>query len=171
MDSVYAGAGWTMSESTPPSHGGVPPEAWLEHDRPTAARMYDYLLGGSRHFQADRDTVERVLIDVPHLRHDAWANRGFLRRAVRYMIQVHGIRQFLDLGSGIPTVGNVQYARTPTPGVARDREQIAALFGDMPLVEPELVPVSQWRPDEPPPGGAGYRCRVLGGVGVIRPPE
>ncbi|WP_425570989.1 SAM-dependent methyltransferase [Rugosimonospora acidiphila] len=72
----------------------------------TAARMYDYFLGGVHNFPADRDAARRVIEQYPLFPQWAVANRAFLRRAVRYLLR-HGIRQFLDLGSGIPTVGNV----------------------------------------------------------------
>jgi hypothetical protein len=75
-------------------------------DVPSAARVYDYLLGGGHNFAADRAVGEVVLRVQPHGRQIASSNRAFLTRAVRYMVD-HGITQFLDLGSGIPTVGNV----------------------------------------------------------------
>ncbi|MGH4008611.1 MAG: SAM-dependent methyltransferase [Pseudonocardiaceae bacterium] len=72
---------------------------------PSSARIYDYLLGGGHNFEADRQAARRLLAAVP-ARDMARLNRSFLRRAVLYLIDA-GIRQFLDLGSGIPTVGNV----------------------------------------------------------------
>ena len=73
---------------------------------PSAARVYDYLLGGAHNFAADRAVADKVLQAQPNGRQIAASNRAFLHRAVRYMID-QGITQFLDLGSGIPTVGNV----------------------------------------------------------------
>jgi hypothetical protein len=75
-------------------------------DRPSSARMYDYFLGGSHHFAVDRAAAERVLAGFPRIADGMRANRDFLRRAVRYLVAA-GVDQFLDLGSGIPTVGNV----------------------------------------------------------------
>jgi hypothetical protein len=75
-------------------------------DVPSAARVYDYLLGGGHNFAADRAVGEVVLKVQPHGRQIATSNRAFLSRAVRYLLD-QGITQFLDLGSGIPTVGNV----------------------------------------------------------------
>jgi hypothetical protein len=72
----------------------------------TAARMYDYYLGGVHNFPADREAAERVIAQFPFMPVVARANRAFLGRAVRYLTGV-GIRQFLDIGSGIPTEGNV----------------------------------------------------------------
>jgi S-adenosyl methyltransferase len=74
--------------------------------RASAARMYDYYLGGSYNFEVDRDKAKQVLAVLPQARAFARHNRAFLRRAVLYGVE-HGIRQFLDLGSGLPTVGNV----------------------------------------------------------------
>ena len=82
----------------------VPEE--VDPGRPAAARMYDYLLGGSHNLPADRHLVERALAARPDLAALARANRAFLRRAVRF-VAGRGLRQFLDLGSGIPTEGNV----------------------------------------------------------------
>src|SRR5512142_285091 len=73
---------------------------------PTAARMYDYYLGGSHNFAADRDAAEQVIAAMPNVRRIAQANRAFLGTAVRYLL-ASGVQQFLDIGSGIPTVGNV----------------------------------------------------------------
>jgi SAM-dependent methyltransferase len=78
----------------------------VDIERPSVARMYDYYLGGSHNFAADREAARRVIAAVPEAPLMAQANRAFLRRAVGFMIQ-SGIRQFLDIGSGIPTVGNV----------------------------------------------------------------
>jgi O-methyltransferase involved in polyketide biosynthesis len=78
----------------------------VDIDRPSAARMYDYYLGGSHHFAADRQAAEQVVKAIPNVRQIAVANRAFLRDAVRHLLKL-GVRQFLDVGSGIPTVGNV----------------------------------------------------------------
>ncbi|HEY3748427.1 MAG TPA: SAM-dependent methyltransferase, partial [Pseudonocardiaceae bacterium] len=75
-------------------------------DVPSAARVYDFLLGGGHNFAADRAVGEIVLRVQPQGRQIASSNRAFLSRAVRYLVD-QGITQFLDLGSGIPTVGNV----------------------------------------------------------------
>ncbi len=73
---------------------------------PSAARMYDYYLGGSHNFAVDRDAARKVIEAMPTITEVARANRAFLGRAVRYAVGA-GVRQFLDIGSGIPTVGNV----------------------------------------------------------------
>jgi S-adenosyl methyltransferase len=71
------------------------------------ARIYDYFLGGKDNYPADREAAERVLAVVPSARQMARANRAFLQRAVRFLAGEAGIRQFLDVGTGIPTQGNV----------------------------------------------------------------
>ena len=73
---------------------------------PHPARIYDYWLGGKDNFAADRDAAEHALSLVPEFRHYAVGNRKFLVRAVRFLAQ-SGIRQFLDLGTGLPTSPNV----------------------------------------------------------------
>lgn len=82
----------------------IPPEIPL--DKPNAARIYDYLLGGYHNFAQDRSVAERLLQIYPYLFVSAQVNRAFLRRSVRYLL-ARGIDQFLDIGSGIPTMGNV----------------------------------------------------------------
>lgn len=74
--------------------------------KPSSARVYDVHLGGSHNFQVDRDLAEKAAEMMPSLPAVLRANRSFLRRVVRHMAGL-GVRQFLDLGSGIPTVGNV----------------------------------------------------------------
>jgi hypothetical protein len=85
---------------------------------PNVARMYDYLLGGGRNFAADRELAERAAALVPGLQELAWLNRSFLRRAVLFLVS-QGIRQFLDLGSGVPTVGNVHEVANRTDRSSR----------------------------------------------------
>lgn len=84
--------------------------SWVSDDidlaRPSASRVYDYYLGGFHNFQADRDMAQRAIQDWPDLPLIMRANRAFLRRAVTYLVE-QGVRQFLDIGSGIPTAGNV----------------------------------------------------------------
>jgi SAM-dependent methyltransferase len=70
------------------------------------ARVYDYWLGGTNNFAADREAAERVLAATPGLRARVRANRAFLARVVRYLAAEAGIRQFLDVGTGIPSANN-----------------------------------------------------------------
>src|SRR4051794_26507923 len=83
---------------------------------PNVARVYDYLLGGKDNYAADRAAGEEILKLVPSAGHDARENRAFLSRAVRYLAEEAGIRQFLDIGSGLPTMQNVhQVAQQADP--------------------------------------------------------
>jgi SAM-dependent methyltransferase len=82
----------------------IPPE--VPPDKPNAARIYDYFLGGYHNFAQDRAVAEQLLQLYPDLLLTGQANRAFLRRAVTYL-SARGIDQFLDIGSGIPTMGNV----------------------------------------------------------------
>jgi SAM-dependent methyltransferase len=77
----------------------------LRTDQAHPARMYDYYLNGKSHFPADRDAAEAAIAAYPQTRDVARANRGFLGRAVRFAA-ARGIRQFLDVGTGIPSPGN-----------------------------------------------------------------
>ncbi len=79
----------------------------VDTSRPHPARMYDYFLGGKDHFAADREAAGNVLAAFPSMRTAARENRTFLGRAVRYLAAEAGVRQFLDIGTGLPTVGNV----------------------------------------------------------------
>ena len=76
---------------------------------PSPARLYDYYLGGENNFQVDRDAAEQMRRLMPELSDAAWANRGFHQRAAKWMAR-HGIRQFIDVGSGLPTRGNTHDA-------------------------------------------------------------
>jgi hypothetical protein len=96
--------------------GWVP--AGVDIKRANVARVYDYLLGGSHHFLADQDLGRSLAAVDPNVRAIARANRDFLGRAVR-LLSGAGIRQFLDIGSGIPTQGNVHEAAQAADPQAR----------------------------------------------------
>jgi SAM-dependent methyltransferase len=96
-----------------------PPFALSEIDTttPHPARMYDAFLGGKDNYAADREAVRQVLRAAPEARDSARANRAFLQRVVRFLVGEAGIRQVLDIGTGIPTAGNVhQVAGEAAPG-------------------------------------------------------
>ena len=78
----------------------------IDIERPSVARMYDYFLGGSHNFGSDRELAEQALRVFPDAPYVVRANRSFLGRAVTVLCSL-GVDQFLDLGSGIPTAGNV----------------------------------------------------------------
>ena len=117
----------------------------LNVDLPSAARVYDYLLGGGHNFAGDRALAERLLRVLP-ARDMARLNRAFLRRAVLFMVN-RGIRQFLDLGSGIPTVGNVhEVAQGASPDcrvVYVDYEPVAVAHSELILEGKENAAVIQ----------------------------
>jgi hypothetical protein len=93
--------------------GWVPPG--VDTRQANSARVYDYWLGGTHNFLADQDLGRAIAAVDPIVREGARANRAFLGRAVRFLSQA-GIRQFLDIGSGIPTQGNVhEVAREAGP--------------------------------------------------------
>ena len=79
----------------------------IDTSRPHPARTYDYFLGGKNNFAADREVADRVLAGWPTIRIGVRENRKFLARVVRYLAGEVGIRQFLDIGTGLPTADNV----------------------------------------------------------------
>ncbi len=88
-----------------PATDGPVPE--IDPTKPHSARIYDYGIGGKNHFAADRAVAEQVLAGLPTARTVARENRAFLGRAVRFLAGEAGIRQFLDIGSGLPATDNV----------------------------------------------------------------
>jgi hypothetical protein len=86
---------------------------------PNPARIYDYFLGGKDNFPADREVAEQVVAIAPVALDIVEDNRAFLRRVVRFLAGEAGIRQFVDLGSGLPTQGNVHEIAQATAPDAR----------------------------------------------------
>jgi hypothetical protein len=114
----------------------APPPPGIDITTAAPARMYDYWLGGHYHFAAHRIAALQVTEAAPEAPLLAVENRGFLRRAVRYLAGEAGVSQFLDIGTGLPTRGNVH----------------------------EVVQVPHWRPDGPVPDDAS-KVWLVGGVG------
>ncbi|PRY42859.1 SAM-dependent methyltransferase [Umezawaea tangerina] len=120
----------------------VDPEAQLppivDLTRPNDARVYDYLLGGAHNFAVDRDLAKQVVAAMPEVKQVALANRAFMHRVVRESVRA-GVRQFLDLGSGIPGVGNVhEIAQSidPTCRVAYvDSDPVVHAHGELILAD------------------------------------
>lgn len=116
--------------------------AGLDTTTPNVARIYDYLLGGKDNFAADRAAAGQLLAVIPDVAAIAADNRAFLGRAVRYLTG-QGIRQFLDLGSGLPTRSNVhEVARQDAAGtrvVYVDYDPVVALHGKA------LLAPGRWR--------------------------
>lgn len=98
---------------------------------PNVARVYDYMLGGKDNFKADRDLADQLVANAPASAWIARQNRAFLARAVQYCAE-HGISQFLDLGSGLPTMDNVhEVALRARPGarvVYVDNDPVAVSY-------------------------------------------
>lgn len=121
----------------------------IDISMPSVSRIYDYYLGGSHNFEVDREAAREAMEHMPGLPKIMQANRAFMRRAVRHAV-AEGVTQFLDIGSGIPTFGNVhEVAQEASPearvvyvdhdpvAVAHSRsvlegtERTAALAGDL----------------------------------------
>jgi hypothetical protein len=98
-----------VSRPAPAPLGDQDPDHLFEIDTSVAhaARRYNYLLGGSTNFEADRISGDAIAAAFPTVRVAVTENRRFLRRAVTYLAEHAGIRQFLDIGTGIPAAGNV----------------------------------------------------------------
>lgn len=112
--------------------------------RANVARVYDYLLGGTHNFLADQDVARTMIAVEPRAREHVRANRDFLGRAVRYLAGL-GVHQFLDVGSGIPTQGNVhEIAAQAAPGsrvVYVDSDPIATAHSRMLLRDSQTTAV------------------------------
>ena len=80
--------------------------ARVDPSMPNVARVWNYLVGGRDNFEADRQAARQLIAAAPVMEHVAPASRAFLRRAVTYLAAEAGIRQFLDIGTGMPTAGN-----------------------------------------------------------------
>ena len=88
----------------------------IDTTKPHSARMYDYYLGGKTHYEADVRAAEAAVAKVPQLVDTARENRDFMHRATRVLAAEHGVRQFLDIGTGIPTEPNLhQVAQRAAP--------------------------------------------------------
>jgi hypothetical protein len=121
------------------------PAGHVDVTTPNAARIYDYFLGGAHNFAVDREFADRVAKFVPNFDQCRF-NRAFLQRGVRFCIDA-GIRQFLDLGSGIPTVGNVhEVAQRADPDcrvVYVDNEPIAVAHSEQLLEDNDRATIVQ----------------------------
>jgi hypothetical protein len=123
-----------------PDMNETPTQDWIPDEVdttvPSMARAYDYLLGGAHNFAVDRMVADQAEKMMPGAAKIARLNRAFLNRAVRYLLD-NGVRQFLDVGSGIPTVGNVhEVAQQINPGarvVYVDKDPIAVAHSELML--------------------------------------
>jgi S-adenosyl methyltransferase len=112
--------------------------------KPSAARLYDFFLGGAFHFEVDRELGRKVAQSVPGVFDFARLNRAFLWRAVRYL-SAQGITQFLDIGSGLPSAGNVhEVAHRENPDahvVYVDNEPVAVSHSELMLKDNDKATV------------------------------
>ncbi len=119
----------------------LPPRG-TDLDRPNPARIYDYALGGDANFTADRATFDALSAIYPDTARVARANRAFLRRAVTFLAQA-GIDQFLDIGAGLPTIGNVHTLAQAMNPLARvvyvDNDPVAVRYSRQ-LMDRDKVP-------------------------------
>jgi hypothetical protein len=129
--------------------------AALDVTRPNVARIYDHLAGGKDNFEADRAAVQRIEQISPRTREAVRLNRAFLGRVVRYLVGEAGIRQFIDIGAGLPTQGNVHdIADTINPGttiVYVDNDPVVVAHADALLTGRRTTAVIQGdlrRPDD-----------------------
>jgi hypothetical protein len=121
---------------------------------PSPARLYNYYLGGKDNFAVDREAAEAILAVMPEGRRVARENRAFLRRVVRHLAAQSGIRQFIDLGAGLPTEGNVhEIAQEAVAGahvVYVDNDPVVLAHGEALLARDEnttFVQADMRRPD------------------------
>ncbi|RAY12613.1 SAM-dependent methyltransferase [Actinomadura craniellae] len=121
---------------------------------PNTARIYDYYLGGKDNYRADRQAAEQVLSVAPETPRLAWENRAFLGRAVRYLVGA-GIRQFIDVGSGLPTRENVHETAQRAAPDARvayvDRDPVVLIHSRALLAtdaQTAVVEADMRRPDD-----------------------
>jgi SAM-dependent methyltransferase len=145
-------------------------EAGIDFDRANAARIYDYLLGGACNFAVDREQAAKILAQNPDMGYVCRANRDYLRRAVVWCL-AHGITQFLDLGSGVPTAGNVHeiaLAHDPTARVAYVDFEPVAVAHAREMIE-GLPGVSVTRADMRDPRGVLGAPGVAGLLDLTRP--
>lgn len=144
----------------------------IDLERPNAARVYDYLLGGAANFAADREFAHQLLKIAPEAGAAVRLNRAFLRRAVKFCLD-NGIRQFLDIGSGIPTAGNVHEIVQRIDPSARvlyvDSEAVAVTHTEAMLADNEYVDVIQGNLLDPEPvlAAAGQLLDLDEPVGVL----
>ncbi|MEW9530839.1 SAM-dependent methyltransferase [Microbispora sp. NPDC049125] len=144
----------------PPHDDDTPPDGWpappgVDPSIPSSARVYDYALGGRNNYAIDRETAEKVFAVAPEMRAMARQNRSFLGRLVRFLSAEAGIRQFLDIGSGLPTQRNVhQVAQEIAPGsrvVYVDHDPVVLRYAEALLATSDTVTAVQAdlrRPEE-----------------------
>lgn len=142
-----------QAAALPGEPGGVPPG--VDPRRANVARVYDYLLGGRHNFLPDQDLGRALIAVEPNAQAGARANRDFLGRAVRFLSGA-GIRQFLDIGAGLPTQGNVHEV-AHAGAILAGNGQAAAVPGDLRdpaaiLADPAVTGLIDFRQSASPAG-------------------
>jgi hypothetical protein len=147
------------SRSSLVAPGGAPSSIDTSVAHP--ARRYDYWLGGKDNFAADRESGDAIRTAVVE-------NRRFLHRAVSFLAGAAGIRQFLDIGTGLPElVADISSGRHGQ-GRLRTRAEFARFFDGLDLVAPGVVPLAEWRADdEPEPRPTAAETAMYAGVARI----
>src|SRR5438270_3393155 len=166
-----------MTEAPHLPRGAVPDPAvppGVDPTKPSPARLYDYYLGGHNNFEADRRAAEALRQSLPALSDAAWANRGFHQRAAAWLATKAKLRQFIDIGSGLPTVGNTHQVVQRIDPAAR------VVYADIdPMVAAQSVPLLAGTPNVtlitadlrdpgavlgPPPGASVRDCTARAGL-------
>jgi S-adenosyl methyltransferase len=131
--SPAAGTPWSDPVASSGSGNGAPDgPCRIDTSKPHPARIYDYLLGGKQNFDADRNVAQHISEAMPVIPRLARANRAFLGRAVRYAAE-QGVKQFLDIGAGLPAAGNthevVQSVQPDASVVYVDNDPLVTVHG------------------------------------------
>jgi hypothetical protein len=123
-----------VSEELPEAEVGAEVADRLRQDMPHSARMYDYFLGGKTNYEVDRKAGEAALHRFPAARTAARVNRAFVHRSARFLARDQGVRQFLDIGTGIPTQPNLhEVVQSEAPGARItyvDNDPIVLVYAD-----------------------------------------
>jgi len=156
-------------DSSPDRDPGGPPPSGVDVSVPHPARVRNFWLGGRDHFKADRVTGVQLAREYPHLPELARAERAFLVRAMRFLAGPARIRQFLDVGSGLPAGGNtheIAQRIVPDTGIVYVDNDPVVLAHAKALLDREGAPLDA-STGGAGYGGAGYGGAVLGGAGAV----
>jgi SAM-dependent methyltransferase len=148
-----------------------PPPNGIDITRPNVARIYDYLLGGKDNFAADREAARQLIAARPNLAGILRDNRSFIGRVIRYLADQAGIRQFIDLGGGLPTRTNVhEMAQAVAPDarvVYVDNDPVVWSHGEALLAHGDQVAMVQ--ADLREPAAVLRHTEILGRLDLARP--
>ncbi|MEE4543963.1 SAM-dependent methyltransferase [Streptomyces sp. V4-01] len=123
-----------MSDDLPQTADGGGASRRVRQDRPHSARMYDYYLGGNTNYKVDQQAADEVIRNFPAVRTVARVNRAFVHRSARFLARTLGVRQFLDVGTGIPTAPNLHEVAQDEAAECRvtyvDNDPIVLVYAD-----------------------------------------